>query len=205
MTQMDETLKDFLKEVINIGIGDAAVSLNLMTGYHVQMQLPDLLIYDRSNVDAYFESYHNQLLASVNMPFKSEISGTVKLIFNTESAAKLAKILSSDMSFDTDLDMLRISALNELGNIIINAVISTISNQFGIYMEYSIPVYIENTIDHIINANNQSDNFIILLCKTHFMVETINAKGDLVLMFEIPDFDEFKDKIQVYYNKLLAN
>ena len=64
-----------------------------------------------------------------------------------------------------------IGTLTTIGNIVINSVTGSISNVLRQYMNYALPVYLEDTVENILLTNNVSNltiNLTILLAQARF-------------------------------------
>lgn len=64
-----------------------------------------------------------------------------------------------------------IGTLTTIGNIVINNVMGSISNVLRQYMNYALPVYLEDTVENILLTNNVSNltiNLTILLAQARF-------------------------------------
>ena len=64
-----------------------------------------------------------------------------------------------------------IGTLTTIGNIVINNVMGSISNVLRQYMNYALPVYLEDTVENILLTNNVSNltiNLTMLLAQARF-------------------------------------
>jgi chemotaxis protein CheC len=183
---------DRLRELINIGAGRGANVLNNMLNSHIKLQVPfvKLLSYDELLME--LDIIGNVRLASVNMPFRGIFSGNAKLIFPSESALKLVAACTGEPASGTvDIDSIRAGTLTEIGNIVLNSVMGTISNLLHLSFNYSIPGYTEGCVNSLFNLTSIRPDMIILLARTRFIVEELNVEGDVVIFFELGSFDTF--------------
>jgi chemotaxis protein CheC len=180
---------DALQELINIGVGRAASLLNEMVDSHIHLEIPVVKVLTAA--EAYEElnaRFHNDSLASVKLNFSGDFYGTAGLVFPTESASTLVSILTGEEAGSDDLDAVKIGTLSEIGNIIINGVMGSISNVLKQHMNYTLPVYLEDTIDNLL-LPNQISNSKILLAQARFNIEKLELMGDIILIFEVGTFD----------------
>ncbi|MGJ5672521.1 MAG: hypothetical protein ACR9NN_02690 [Nostochopsis sp.] len=110
------------------------------------------------------------------------------MIFPTESASTLVTILTGEEPGSPDLDAVKIGTLSEIGNIVINGVMGSISNMLKQHMNYTLPVYLEDTIDNLLLSTNVSNSKIIL-AQARFTIEQLEIIGDIILVFEVGTFD----------------
>jgi chemotaxis protein CheC len=180
---------DALQELINIGVGRAASLLNEMVDSHIHLEIPLVKVLTAS--DAYQElakRFDDESLASVRLGFTGSFYGTAGLIFPTESASSLVAVLTGEDASSTDLDAVKIGTLSEIGNIVINGVMGSISNVLKQHMNYTLPVYVEDTIDKLLLSTSVSDSKI-LLAQARFVIEQLEIIGDIILVFEVSTFD----------------
>jgi len=180
---------DALQELINMGVGRAASLLNEMVDSHIHLEIPFVKVLTAS--EAYQElgaRFHNDSLASVKLSFTGSFYGTAGLIFPTESASTLVAVLTGEEAGSADLDAVKIGTLSEIGNIVINGVMGSISNVLKQHMHYTLPVYLEDTIDNLLLPTNVSDSKI-LLAQARFAIEQLELIGDIILIFEVGTFD----------------
>ena len=201
--EVSEKHKDALLEIINIGIGKGANVLNQIVKHHVTLEVPSLEIFDREGLLNSLSKWTEKNYSAVEMAFKSMFSGSGLLIFPTEKASKLVQLFVRDLRKENDMDILNVSALTEIGNIVINSVLSTISEEFVLEFKYSIPEYRNGEITKIIKFGEPMDQGqIVLLCKTSFKVIDLDINGTLILIFSINTFNELLSMIDRYYEKL---
>ena len=181
---------DALKELINIGVGSGADVLNTMLNSHIQLQVPYLKVMMPKDLKWNVETDDNKQLSAINLAFDGSFVGTAELVFPSDSAVKLIKTLTDDEDETTDIDSIRASALSEVGNIVLNSVMGTISNLLDLTLEYSVPNYIEGGIKDLVLANKASFGAVILLARTRFTVKDLEIEGDVLLFLEVGSFDK---------------
>jgi len=175
---------DALKELVVIGVGRAAGILNEMVHHHIQLQVPNIKIFSIHDLEREISGVETDRLSAVQMKFKGSFSGATALVFPQASAAKLVDILSGEEQRTTDMDSVRIGTLTEVGNILINGVMGSIGNVLKQHIEYSIPVYVEETIKNLVKTNSSDPDTVILLAQTRFTIEQLQIEGEIVLFFE---------------------
>jgi chemotaxis protein CheC len=191
---------DALQEMINIGVGRAASVLNEMLESHISLQVPYIKIFSPSELTEELEHRLGPIqLSAVRLMFTGSLSGNAQLVFPTDSASKLVSLLTQDELDSLDLDSLKIGTLSEIGNIVINGVMGSISNLLGQHFNYSLPIYIEDTVDHLLTWSEFDPNLVILLAQARFSVESMHIQGDIILIFTVSSFDSLIDSLQLQY------
>lgn len=137
---LDEMHLDILKEVGNIGAGNAATSLSKMLERRIDMRVPEVKVISFQEVEKVVGGAET-LVAGIYMEFYGEIHGTIIFILDKQSADNLLSLLLIKHEFHeqegfTDMG---ISALGEVGNILTGAYLGSLSLLTGLQIKYSVP------------------------------------------------------------------
>jgi len=198
---ISETYLDALKEVINIGVGRGASVLNQLLDAHIILEVPEVKIINISELAENFKPHDNQKYAFISLPYEGNISGRAKLIFPFSSAVKLASVFAEKENTDLneDLNYIRSGILSEVGNIVINSIIGTLSNELKLNLTYKIPIYMEGEMSAMLKSIENTSKEIIL-CHTYFKTPKMNITGELVLFFEFGSLDKLMHLLNNYIN-----
>ncbi|MDD5435280.1 MAG: chemotaxis protein CheC [Nitrospira sp.] len=190
---------DALKELINIGVGKAASVLSEMVRHHIRLQVPFIKILLPAELKSEMEELGRYRVAAVRLGFKGPFSGSAALVFPPDSASKLVAVLTGEESGTHDLDSVRVGTLSEVGNIVINGVMGSISNVLKQSINYSLPNYLEDNIDNLLTLEKRDANATVLLARTRFTIEQLYVEGDIILIFEVGSFDSLLAAISKDY------
>ncbi|MEN9869048.1 MAG: hypothetical protein RLZZ171_31 [Cyanobacteriota bacterium] len=182
---------DALQEIVNIGIGRAAAMLNEMVDARIALEVPTIQLLSASQLlQEMIARFNSQSISVVRLGFSGSLSGTAELMFPTDSASVLVAVLTGEDLDSPDLDAVKIGTLSEIGNIVINGVIGSISNILEQRMEYKIPSYCEDTIENLLlSERNMTDDVVFILAQARFAIEQLEIVGDIILIFEMKTFD----------------
>ena len=180
---------DALTEIINIGVGKAAGVLNQMVESPINLNVPYIKILSREDMKTEVKRFGIENLSAVKMNFKGSLDGTSALVFPTKSASDLVSMLVGEEIESDDLDTVRSGTLAEIGNIVLNGVVGSIGNLLQRQLDYSVPNYVEASMDRLVFSSQSDANFALLLANTRFNIEKLNISGDIFLVFELASFD----------------
>lgn len=182
---------DALQEIVNIGVGRAAAMLNEMVDARIVLEVPTIQLLSASQLlQEMIKRFNSQSISVVRLGFSGSLSGTAELMFPTDSASVLVAVLTGEDLDSPDLDAVKIGTLSEIGNIVINGVIGSISNILEQRMEYKIPSYCEDTIENLLlSGRNMTDDVVFILAQARFAIEQLEIVGDIMLIFEMEAFD----------------
>jgi chemotaxis protein CheC len=179
---------DVLTELINIGVGRAAGIINQMSRAHVELQVPELRFLSDEALKDHCRPIADAVLASVRLPFEGLLSGLTVLLFPPESAASLVSIILGQENVPFDEDSLRIGTLEEVGNIVLNGVMGSISNFLGSELQYCQPDYAEDTFANLVRAARVEGDKIFMLARAHFIVAQHLIDGEIIIIFRLGSF-----------------
>jgi chemotaxis protein CheC len=182
---------DALQEIVNIGIGRAAAMLNEMVDARIILEVPTIQLLSADKLrQVMLNRFNSQSISAVRLGFSGSLSGTAELMFPTDSASVLVAVLTGEELDSPDLDAVKIGTLSEIGNIVINGVIGSISNILEERMEYKIPSYCEDTIENLLlSGRNMTDDVVFILAQARFAIAQLEIVGDIILIFEMKAFD----------------
>lgn len=181
---------DTLQELVNIGVGRAASVLNEMIECHIRLQVPFIRVFSPGQMKQELENRLGvSLVSAVRLGFTGSFSGLAQLVFPTDSASKLVALLTNEEVGTPDLDAVKIGTLTEVGNIVINGVMGSMSNLLRQHLNYSLPMYLEDTVEHLLSSKQLEPNTTILLAQARFTIEQLQIAGDIILIFKVGSFD----------------
>lgn len=139
LNQIDNMHYDVLKEIGNIGAGNATTALSQMINCKIDMNVPKVELLEFKDLSNIVGGADN-IVVGILLTLKGEIDGMMMFMLESESAHRLVnlimekKIESIDEFSDMDL-----SALKEIGNIIAGAYLSSLSSLTNLLITSSIP------------------------------------------------------------------
>lgn len=192
----NEQCIESIREMINIGMGNGASVLNMMLNSHIVLQVPDIKFVNGNELLHELSDDRDDKLTAVNMGYTGEISGDVQLIFNRDSAVQLVTVLVGEDAAEDMVEELGAGALVEMGNVVLNGVMGSISNMLEFTLSYSVPDYIEDIAENIVMLENNDNDTSILMAKTKFEIKEFNITGNLVLFFKDDSVSKLLEAVQ---------
>lgn len=138
---MNSLQMDALKEVANIGTGNAAKALSELIGKRVDMSVPEVEMIELEDVSFYFGHPETPVCAILSTCEKN-LEANLVFIIDAEDAQILARMLLEKISIPMDptaMGEIRESALAEAGNIVLGAFISALGDLMNLQLDLSIP------------------------------------------------------------------
>jgi len=184
---------DALKEMVNIGVGRGIEVLNTMLESHICLSVPFVNVLSKENLSDGLDWTKGEQLSTVTLPFKGNFNGTSELIFPSEGASKLITSLTGEESLDGGIDSLQAGTLCEVGNIVLNAVMGSVSNLLELQLDYTVPGFLQGGVDSLLPSIDFNSSPVILLAKTSFTIDKLEIDGGIALFLESDSFDKLID------------
>jgi len=189
LESVSEQYLDVLKELGNIGAGNATTALAQMLQCKVDMKVPQVRLLDFSEVGTLMGG-EEQIMAGIYLCVEGDITGSIMFLLEKDAARHLvSKLMGMEIEGDTFSEM-ETSALKEIGNIITGAYLNSLSTITNLKIFPSIP---DLTIDMAgailsvpaIEFGTLGDK--ILLIQTQF-TDDFELNGFFIL---VPDLESY--------------
>ncbi|MBQ0028050.1 MAG: chemotaxis protein CheC [Lachnospiraceae bacterium] len=128
---------DVLKELGNIGAGNATTALASLLQCKVDMKVPQVKMLDFKDVGALLGG-EEQEMAGAFLAVEGDITGSILFLVKKDIAVHLVKKLMGDMASDEMGEMER-SAFKEISNIITGSYLNALSSLTNLCIYPSIP------------------------------------------------------------------
>ncbi|HBN81235.1 MAG TPA: chemotaxis protein CheC [Ruminococcaceae bacterium] len=139
LDQLNDMHLDVLKEIGNIGAGNAATSLSKMLDTTINMSVPRVRILDISDAATALGGPENPVVGILTK-FRGDIDGIMMFIIGqTFAGAVLKSLLGVQQVSYHSLSELELSAISEIGNIMIAAYLGSISTLSQMKVKTSVP------------------------------------------------------------------
>lgn len=130
---------DVLKEIGNIGAGNAATALAKLLDKRIEMEVPQIRIMKFSEVSDVLGGAETPVVG-ILLRIQGDITGNMMFILDTPSARLLVNILmGKPLEADLDFDEMTSSVLTEIGNILAGSYLSALSNMTNLRIMPGVP------------------------------------------------------------------
>jgi len=190
---------DALKELGNMGAGNAATSLSQMLDRKIVLTTPNIDIVPLADIPALVGG-PEELVSGVFLHLFGEIPGSVILIFKREDGMALIDMMlgrkDGTTKTLTDQDL---SAFLETGNILSGAYLTALGNFFETKFTPSVPNIILNLagvlVDFVIMGSKEKVTHAIVI-GTEFQVEGKKVRGEFILLLGVKSLQKLMKKLE---------
>lgn len=130
---------DVLKEIGNIGAGNATTALSQLINAKVDMKVPNVELLGFKDLADIIGGPEN-LIVGILLTLEGQIDGMMMFMLEQDSAHHIVNmIMGRDINSFEEFSEMDLSALNEIGNIIAGAYLSAISTLTNMTITASVP------------------------------------------------------------------
>jgi chemotaxis protein CheC len=201
---------DFLKEVGNIGAGNAATALSKLLNKKVEMNIPNVQIVSFDEMVEMAGGAEN-VVASVFLRIEGEAPGSMFFVLPLGQATHFIKQMIGDVNFSFEeppYNEMALSALQELGNILSGSYLTALSDFTNLSLYPSVPALGIDMVGAIISfgliEHSQVSDYAIVIDASLNDDDFVNSEAVRGHFFLLPDPNSFKilfEALGVYENE----
>ena len=183
---------DVLREIGNIGAGNATTAIASMLGLRIDMNVPKVELMDASKLGSAI-CPEDEIIVGIFLVVQTDIQGSMMFLLKMGSAQYLVnKLMMRDVDYKAEFDEMDLSALKEIGNIIAASYLSALSGMTRLTITPSIPYIAVDMAASILSVpaiqfGQFGDN--ALLIETEFG-DDVMIDGYFILMPEQDSYDK---------------
>ncbi|MGN0328269.1 MAG: chemotaxis protein CheC [Lachnospira sp.] len=143
LENLNDMQYDVLKEIGNIGAGNATTALSKMLSIRMDMSVPNVALIPFNEISSLIGS-EDQIVVGILLGIEGDIDGMMMFIFDVKSARHLVNTImmrDKDAGIDAgeNFNEMEMSALNEIGNIVSGSYLTAISSLTSLKMVSTVP------------------------------------------------------------------
>ncbi|MBR0163389.1 MAG: chemotaxis protein CheC [Lachnospiraceae bacterium] len=195
LKEMTAQYSDLLRELGNIGAGNATSALSQMLDLKLDMSVPEVRLLEFKEVGEAMGGA-DQIMVGIFLAVEGDIDGSMMFLLDSPSARHLVNVLmNTPDSKEESFTEIELSALKEVGNIITGAYLNALSMMTNLAIVPSVPYITVDMLGAILSVpaiafGKEADE--ILLIDTQFFAD-VKLDGYFVML---PDL--------VSYSKILS-
>lgn len=195
---MSEQYYDVLREIGNIGAGNAMTALSQMLNCKVDMKVPQVKLLEFKDV-ATLMGGEEQILVGVFLGVEGDITGSMMFLIELEAAKHLIGKLMGMQIGEGDLGEMETSAMKEVSNIITGAYLNSLSTLTNMMIYPSVPYLCVDMAGAILSVPAIQFGQVgdkILLIQSQFS-DDIAIDGFFVLMPDLESYDKILSSLGI--------
>lgn len=191
---------DVFKELGSIGAGNAATALSNVLDQKITMTVPEVRILENNEAVARLGG-PEKIVAAILVTFSGNIRGIILYLQSLDYINNvLSRVMGRTVSDYAELTELDVSALSEIGNIMISSYISAISTMTGMAIELSPPAITVNMLGGVMSVpmaefGYEADKLMIIDGSIVFDGQPVES--NLVMMPDVQSLNTILRKLGV--------
>lgn len=188
---LNEQHFDILKELGNIGAGNAVTALAKMLGRKVDMMVPKVNLVEFKDIASFVGGPEN-IIVGILVSISGDIQGIMMFLLKMDSAHRLLDIIMKGMETSVEgFNEIECSAIQEIGNIMIGSYLGSLAGLINKVLKPSVPylsIDMANAILSVpaIEFGKVSDR--VLFIESAFEVDMVNVSGYFIMVPDMPSF-----------------
>lgn len=138
-SELSENARDILREISNIGTGNAIASLAAMVGQKIDLDLPQIKILEYKDAPGLLGGAE-EIKAGILLDVFGDLEGMFLFLLDEPLAVALVRmLLGSDYAGFNEFGEMELSALCEMGNIMCGSYINAMAKMMNFSIQVSVP------------------------------------------------------------------
>lgn len=194
---------DVMKEIGSIGTGNAATALSQVLSTTIKMSIPSVMILDYDQAIRLLGEYE-EIIAAILVKMGGDMDGIMQFLLKMDFIQEaLGRLLHEEISDYQSLNEMDVSALQEIGNIMISSYINAISKMTGMDIDLSVPAITVDMLGGIMSVpitefGYKTDKLMIITGK--FILGEREIPNYLLLMPDISSLNRLMQRLGVDTN-----
>lgn len=190
---LSEIQRDVLREISNIGAGNAATAFAKMVDHKINMEVPRMEICPLSEVAELLGGAETPVVGVLFRVDGSLASNLLFVLDRTSASKLLAFFLNVDKEIGVELTELEASALCEIGNILSSSYLGALQNITSLDFKLSVPALAVDMagaiVDTVLIPLGEVGNYALLI--ENVFVDGVNrVKGHFFLLPDPGTFEK---------------
>ena len=139
LDEVNSKYYDVLKEIGNIGAGNATTAIANMLGLRIDMSVPEVAFLPVEELGSAIGA-EDEIIVGILLGVEEDIDGSMMFLMDMASAHHIVnKLMMRDDSYSEPFDEMDLSAIKEVGNIIAGSYLSALSGLTNLTIVPSVP------------------------------------------------------------------
>ena len=202
LNELDAMHLDVLREIGNIGSGNAATSLSSMLNTTVEIEVPTISLINYENVSQYLGGKDNEVIG-LALGLEADIEGVMLHVVQPRFASRIVNAFyPKEIETLEDINEMDLSAVKETSNITTAAYVNSMASMTNTFINITPPIEYLDTVENVLkHASNRFDaigNQVIYIDENLYIGNT-QIKSSMILILQIDSLKLLFDKLGIAY------
>lgn len=197
---LNDTQLDVMREIGNIGAGNACTALSGLIGTPIDMSVPRVQLLGIDSTSDYLGGDDKEVLG-IRIDVKADLTGMMYHIVNKQFAERLINTFY-EKKLDTikSIDEMDMSVISEMGNITSGAYANALATLSGYVVDIGTPTPGGYSISEILRVPIETFGEVgdkILVVDEQFIIDSEKLTSNMILVLEKDSLHRLFDKLGV--------
>ena len=202
LNDLDTMHLDVLREIGNIGSGNAATSLSSMLNTPVEIEVPNISLINYDHVSQYLGGKDRKVIG-LALGLEADIEGVMLHVVQPKFASRIVNAFyPKEIQTLEDINEMDLSAVKETSNITTAAYVNSMATMTDTFINITPPIEYLDTVENVLKR--ASDRFdaighqVIYIDENLYIGDT-EIKSSMILILQIDSLKKLFDKLEIPY------
>lgn len=188
---------DALTEVFNVGVGQAANALSQLANATVRLSVPKVEMLTKQNISNAMASHGADRICAVRQDFTGVLNTEAVLMFPVQQSLQLVQMMIGDEVPLEQLGEMEQEALAEIGNILLNSVVSGVADVLKMKFDGSLPSVELGPVGEVLCGKGAMHEEVLSL-QIDFAIDALHIQGFLVFLLDVDSIESLKTTVRAF-------
>lgn len=202
LNELDDMHLDVLREIGNIGSGNAATSLSSMLNTSVDIEVPSISLINYEHVSQYLGGKDREVIG-LALGLEEDIDGVMLHVVQPKFASRIVNAFyPKEINTLTDISDMDLSAIKETSNITTAAYVNSMAALTNMYINITPPVEYMNTVENVLKQASDRFDAIghqVIYIDENLYIADAEIKSSMILILQIDSLKKLFDKLGIPY------
>ena len=184
MLELSELQRDALGEIFNIGVGRAAASLSQIVNDEVLLSAPSVQIVRGEEATRALFGTELRQLSTVSQTFSGPFKAEATLVFPESNALEIVRLMVGPHMTVEELSEFEQEAMCEIGNIILNACMSSLADLFHISFDSTLPLHRFGDVQSMSIISDEGER-VLLILQVDMIISQQRIQGHILFLLSV--------------------
>lgn len=200
-TELTDMQMDALKEIGNMGAGNASAKLSELVDDMVALELTEMNIVSSSKLAEAYQSKDDDVVVSIFLRVIGDFVGSIVTLFPNKFAVTLVDMIQKrPIGTSKNITSANQEEFKVVGILLAQTYLNALSQFVGLNLKESDPIVQVNRrsiiMDFIVKGITSNVAEEILSIRTKFYIKKSDLKGEFLVLFGLKSLEQFKKIIE---------
>ena len=193
---------DVLREIGNIGSGNAATSLASMLNTTVDIEVPTISLVNYDHVSQYLGGKDRRVVG-LAVGLEGDIDGVMLHVVQRQFVSRIINTFyPKEINTLDDINSMDLSAVKETSNITTAAYVNSLASLTNTFINITPPTEYIDTVENVlskVSSNFEAVGNQVIYIDENLIIAGSTIKSSMILIFEIDSLKRLFDKMGIPY------